>query len=93
MDPQIPEPKNLTTEELAVHFGVTTNQVRLWKRLAGFPADAFSIRPDNRRGYYDLQKITRWLRQRDYRTGRKPAWLAKIGHPLAASAEGVAGHG
>ena len=82
------EPRNLTTEELAIHFNVTTNQVRLWKRLAGFPADAFCIRSDNRRGYYDLEKVTAWLRSREYRTGRRPSWLAKVGHPLAETPDG-----
>ncbi|WBT39171.1 hypothetical protein [Hyphomicrobium sp. DMF-1] len=74
----------LTAEQLAVHFDISVVNVRLWKRFRGFPDDAFWVGPD-RRGYYDLEKVTAWLRSRDFSRGRKPKWLAKIGHPLAVS--------
>lgn len=73
----------LTTEQLAVHFDISTNQTRTWKQRAGFPADACHICAADRRGYYDLGKVNSWLQSRDYSTGRRPRWLAKIKHPLS----------
>lgn len=83
----------LTTEQLAVYLGITTNQVRQWKQRQGWPADAFHINPANRRGYYDLEKVTTWLRSRDVRVGRPPTWLAIVGHPMAGEKRPGAGHG
>lgn len=74
--------RELTAEELAVFFGISVVNIRLWKRLRGWPEDAFRIGSD-RRGYYDLTKVITWLRGREFSRGRKPKWLSKVGHPLA----------
>lgn len=80
--------RELTAEELAVYLDISVVNVRLWKRLRGWPDDAFRIGP-GRRGLYDLDKVTAWLCSRDFSRGRKPKWLAKIGHPLVASPGGA----
>ena len=73
---------HLTTTKLAVHYGVSADMIRQWRRYEGFPKNACV--KDRGKAMWHVEIVNAWLRSRPIAsTGRRPGWLHIVGHPAA----------
>ena len=66
------DPRGATTAEIAVHYGVSVATTCAWRKLPSFPADALVW--DRGLLFWNVAKVTAWLKTRPNGKGQKAPW-------------------